>query len=88
MTRQTSSVRKTSFTVRARLSGHAHVNPTYPDVVRMWGQFHGRPASGDGIERVFFSAGKQHDTLKKTLYYGQDPGKHIEVINQYDVTDL
>jgi hypothetical protein len=54
----------------------------------MWGQFHGRPASGDGIERVFFSAGKQHDTLKKTLYYGQDPGKHIEVINQYDVTDL
>jgi hypothetical protein len=31
-----------------RLSGHVHVNPTYPDVVRMWGQFHGRPASGGG----------------------------------------
>ena len=49
-----------------RLSGHAHVNPTYPHVVRMWGQFHGRPASGGGIERVFFSAGKQHGALKKS----------------------
>ena len=48
-----------------RLPGHAHVNQTYPDVVRMWRQFHGCPASGDGIERVFFSAGKQHDALKK-----------------------
>ena len=48
-----------------RLSGHAHVNQTYPDVVRMWRQFHGCPASGGGIERVFFSAGKQHDALKK-----------------------
>jgi hypothetical protein len=47
------------------LSGHTHVNQTYPDVVRMWRQFHGCPASGGGIERVFFSAGKQHDTLKK-----------------------
>ena len=37
-----------------RLSGHAHVNQTYPDVVRMWRQFHGCPACGDGIERVFF----------------------------------
>ncbi len=36
-----------------------------PDVVRMWRQFHGYPASGGGIERVFFSAGKQHDALKK-----------------------
>ena len=48
-----------------RLPGHAHVNQTYPDVVRMWRQFHGCPASGDGIERVFFSTGKQHDALKK-----------------------
>ena len=48
-----------------RLAGHAHVNQTYPDVVRMWRQFHGCPASGGGIERVFFSAGKQHDALKK-----------------------
>ena len=31
----------------------------------MWRQFHGCPASGGGIERVFFSAGKQHDDLKK-----------------------
>ena len=54
------------FDYRAgRLPGHAHVNQTYPDVVRMWRQFHGCPASGGGIERVFFSAGKQHDALKK-----------------------
>jgi hypothetical protein len=52
-----------------RLPGHAHVNQTYPDVVRMWRQFHGCPASpGGGIERVSFSAGKQHDALKgKTM---------------------
>jgi hypothetical protein len=31
----------------------------------MWRQLHGCPASGDGIERVFFSAGKHHDALKK-----------------------
>ena len=43
----------------------SHVNQTYSDVVRMWRQFHGCPTSGDGIERVFFSVGKHHDTLKK-----------------------
>jgi hypothetical protein len=48
-----------------RLPGHAHVNQAYPDVVRMWRQFHGCPATGGGIERVFFSAGKHHDALKK-----------------------
>jgi hypothetical protein len=48
-----------------RLPGHAHVNHTYPDVVRMWRQFHGCPTSGGGTERVFFSAGKQYDDLKK-----------------------
>ena len=47
------------------LSGHTHVNQTYPDVGRMWRQFHGCPASGGGIERDFFSAEKQHDALKK-----------------------
>jgi hypothetical protein len=31
----------------------------------MWRQFHGYPASGGGIERVFFSPGKQHDDLRK-----------------------
>ena len=40
---------------------------TYPDVVRMWKQFHGCPESGDGIERVFTAAGKQHDVLKTLL---------------------
>ena len=59
----TSSVSKASFT--GRLSGYVHVNQTYPDVVRMWRQFHGCSTSGGGIERVFFSSGKQHDTLKK-----------------------
>ena len=38
----------------------------YPDVVRVWRQVHGCPASGGGIERVFFSAGKEHDALKKS----------------------
>ena len=33
-----------------RLSGHAHVNQTYPDVVRMWRQFHGCPASGPPLQ--------------------------------------
>jgi hypothetical protein len=46
-----------------RLPGYAHVNQTYPDVVRMWKQFHGCPVSGVGIDRVFFSSGKQHDDL-------------------------
>jgi hypothetical protein len=31
----------------------------------MWKQFHGCPASGGGIERVFGSAGKQHALKKK-----------------------
>ncbi len=40
---------------------------TYPgDVVRMWRQFHGCPGSGGGIERVFTTARKQYDTLKKS----------------------
>jgi hypothetical protein len=36
-----------------KLPGPAHVKRTYPDVVRMWRQFHGCPGSGGGIERVF-----------------------------------
>ncbi len=46
-----------------RLLGHAHVNQAYHDIVRMWRQFNGCPASGGGI--AFFSAGKQHDALKR-----------------------
>ena len=49
-----------------QLSGHAHVKRTYPDVVRMWRQFHVCPGSGGGIKRVFTAAGKQHDALKKS----------------------
>ena len=33
-----------------QLSGHGHVNQRYPDVVRMWRQFHGCPGSGGGTE--------------------------------------
>jgi hypothetical protein len=47
------------------LPGHTHVNQVYPDLVRMWRQSHGYPASGGGIELVFFSTGKLHDVLKK-----------------------
>jgi len=57
------------------------------------GWFHGSPASGGGIERVFASAGKQLMMLlrkKKKLKknYGQDAGKHIEGRNQYQIADL
>jgi hypothetical protein len=31
----------------------------------MWRQFHGCPVSEGGIERVFFSDGKQHDVFEK-----------------------
>ncbi len=68
------------------LSGHAHVNQTYPDVVRIhvetvpW-----LPTFEGVIERVFFSAGK-HDFQEKN--YGQDSGKHIEGSNQYQISDL
>ena len=51
-----------------KLPGHAHVKRTYPDVVRMWRQFHGCPGSGGGIDRVFTAGGKQHDVLKKELW--------------------
>ena len=69
------------------LPGHDHVKQTYPDVVRMWRQFHGCPASGDGTERLFFSVGK-HDVCSQEKNHGQDPGNHIEGINQYQITDL
>ena len=36
------------------LSGYGHVNRTYPDVVRMWRQFHGCLASGGDIKRSSF----------------------------------
>jgi hypothetical protein len=53
----------------------------------MWRQSHGCPASGWEIERVFFSAGKQQDSLKKNT---MDNTLEITLkdINQYDVTDL
>ncbi len=55
--------------VSGRISDHvlASSRPrlTYPDVVRMWRQFPGCPASGGGIKWVFCSSGKQHDDLKE-----------------------
>ena len=81
----TSSVRKTSFKFTIGLvvfqGTLMSTKRTRTDVVRMWRQFHGCPASGDGIERVFFSAGKQHDALKESTM-----DKTLE--NTYDVTDL
>jgi hypothetical protein len=66
------------------LSGNTHVKRTYPDVVRMWRQFHGCPGSGGGIERVFTAAAKQHDDLKKrtmdkTLKNTLKPGMNTEL---------
>lgn len=38
-----------------------HVNgPRFPTVERMWRQFHGKPASSAGVERLFSGAGKKH----------------------------
>ena len=51
-----------------RLSGHTHVNQTYPDVVRMWRQFHGCPASGSGIERVSFQLENSMMLSRKILW--------------------
>jgi hypothetical protein len=45
------------------------------------------PLSGGGIERVFTSAGKQHDALKKNTM-DKTLKKHIEERNQYQITDL
>ncbi len=70
------------------LSGHTHVKRTYPDVERMWRQFHGCHGSGGGIDRVFTPAGKQHDDLKKRTNHGQDVGNHIEGRNEYQIVDL
>ena len=58
----TISVRKAFFTV-GRLPGHAHINQTYPDVVWMWRQFNGCPASVGRIDRVFFAAGKTENSM-------------------------
>ena len=57
------------------LSGHDHVNQTYPNVFRMWRQFHGCPVLENNM------------TLSRKKL-GTDPGNHIEVINQYEVADL
>jgi hypothetical protein len=72
------SVRKESFTIGLGVcqdtlmstklldweSVRTHSCQPDSDVVRMWRQFHGLPPSGGGIERVFFTSGKQHDALK------------------------
>jgi hypothetical protein len=56
----TTSVRKASFTI-----GLGVCQDTFMSTKRTR-MFHGYPVSGGGIERVFFSVGKQHDYLKKS----------------------
>ena len=55
--RMTTSGRKTYFNIdMISCQGTLmSTKPAYPDVVRMRRQFHGCPASGGGIERVFTS---------------------------------
>ena len=72
------------------LSGYGHLKRTYPDVVRMWRQFHGFSGSGGGIERVFTSVEKQHDDLKnrtmdKTM---ENTLNLVEDRNEYRIVDL
>ena len=38
----------------------------WPNLVKMWRQFHGCPTSSAGVERLFYKAGKQHDDQKKS----------------------
>jgi hypothetical protein len=49
------------------LSGHTHVKRTYPDVVRMWRQFHGCPWiwRWDRVSLYYTCNTKHHDILKK-----------------------
>ena len=39
----------------------------YPRVCMMWRQFHGRPASSAGVERLFSGAGKMHGKDAQTM---------------------
>ncbi|KAK3245305.1 hypothetical protein CYMTET_45108 [Cymbomonas tetramitiformis] len=39
----------------------------YPCVCKMWRQFHGRPASSAGAERLFSGAGKMHGKDAQTM---------------------
>ncbi len=83
----TSSVRKVSFTIGLGVcQGTLNVNQTYPDVVRMWRQFHGCPVWRRDRTSLLFSWKTAWFSQEK--YYGQDPGNHIEYINQYDVANL
>jgi hypothetical protein len=70
-----------------KLTGHDHVKRTYPDVVRMWRQFHGCPASGGGIERVFTAVGKQHDALKKSTM-DKTLESTLKGRNEYQIADM
>ena len=42
----------------------------WPNLYRMWRQFHGAPATSAGAKRLFSKAGKQHDDLKKNTKEG------------------
>jgi hypothetical protein len=50
-----------------RLPGHTHVNQAYPDLLRMWRQSHGCPASGGRIERDVLKKKTMDKTLERTL---------------------
>eukprot|EP00918_Siedleckia_nematoides_P044211 GHVU01096623.1.p1 GENE.GHVU01096623.1~~GHVU01096623.1.p1 ORF type:complete len:153 (+),score=16.46 GHVU01096623.1:502-960(+) len=39
----------------------------WPNLTRMWREYHGSPASTAGVERLFWKAGKNHDDLKKSM---------------------
>ena len=69
-------------------SGHTHVNQVYPDVVRMWRQTVPWLSCIWRWDRtsLFFSWKTAKYSQEKNN--GQDPGKHIEGINQYEIADL
>ena len=53
----------------------------WPNLYRMWRQFHGCPRRSAGAERLFSKAGKQHDDLKKNTSEGTLESSLMAAIN-------
>ena len=42
----------------------------WPQLTRMWKQFHSAPATSAGVERIFSKAGRNHGDLRKSMEEG------------------
>eukprot|EP00918_Siedleckia_nematoides_P041756 GHVU01090941.1.p1 GENE.GHVU01090941.1~~GHVU01090941.1.p1 ORF type:complete len:180 (-),score=21.27 GHVU01090941.1:1295-1834(-) len=59
----------------------------WPNLTRMWRQFHGSPATSAGIERMFWRAGKAHDDLRKNTKEASIEAIMIAGVNSYLLVD-